>query len=90
MNGMLATGNGKVEIKCSPVIIPGFEEFKFIVHHSIGFDGWTVSEKTTGLAVTGHHYPRTRKAAIETAENVLRGITASQLEEFTARCNSKQ
>lgn len=61
-------------IEAKPVVIPGFEEIQFGIHKSLKGPGWTVTEVSSGLAVTTDYLPRkTRKEAIE---NVLTRMEA--------------
>ncbi len=76
MKAFITTLDGKVEVKCYPVIIPGFEKYKFIIHHVLYSDGWFVSEVSTGLSVMppswpGSHSNKTRAGAIAIATERL-------------------
>ena len=56
-----------VEVDAKPFVIPGLEVFDFYLHPGVNGTGWTVSEKWSGLSVSGTHAHKTQKAAKEQA-----------------------
>ncbi len=76
MTSNIATTGGKIPVKCYPVTIPGFEEYQFIIHRSLSYEGWDVSEFTTGQRTmpsswAGGLSNKTRAGAIAIAREYL-------------------
>jgi len=65
------------------IVIPGFEEIRFIVHPKP--DGWVVSEMTTGLRIMPAD---TRSLAIELAKSILDSYSKEHVHEVFERAKS--
>ena len=56
-----------VEVDVKSFTIPGLETFDFFLHPAVSGTGWTISEKWSGLSVSGTLPHKTQKAAKEQA-----------------------